>query len=209
MKAPSSLITSRSVAKELPGAAAVRPAIPTSSWNPPVLAMSQCAIPFGPQADQAPAGQGRLFLAALDLVAHRYPAAAQGREQLRERPGLLEEGLELAVREVGCSAWGGSCCGHEVPPRGRASELLRAQGIPAAACRGCARCTERRLTGRARQWLGAPTTGPAVVPCGLQARRVCLASQAAAVRDYGRCRAPWTRSASSSRNLASTSCRFT
>src|SRR5215831_6099122 len=52
MNAPSSLMTSRSCANELPGPAAVRPAMVTSSWNPPCTAMSQCAMPLGPQADQ-------------------------------------------------------------------------------------------------------------------------------------------------------------
>src|SRR5437773_229154 len=46
-------MTSRSCAKELPGPAAVRPAMVTSSWNPPWIAMSQWAMPLGPQADQA------------------------------------------------------------------------------------------------------------------------------------------------------------
>ncbi len=44
---------SRSWANELPGAAAVRPAMVTSSWKPPWMAMSQWAMPFGPHADQA------------------------------------------------------------------------------------------------------------------------------------------------------------
>ena len=44
---------SSSWANELPGAAAVRPAMVESSWNPPWVAMSQWTMPFGPRADQA------------------------------------------------------------------------------------------------------------------------------------------------------------
>ncbi len=44
---------SRSWAKELPGAAAVRPEMVESSWKPPVVAMSQWTMPLGPQAAQA------------------------------------------------------------------------------------------------------------------------------------------------------------
>jgi hypothetical protein len=43
----------RSVANELPGPAAVRPASQASSWKPPWMAMSQWTMPFGPQAAQA------------------------------------------------------------------------------------------------------------------------------------------------------------
>jgi hypothetical protein len=52
MKAPWSLMTSRSVASELPGCGVVRPAMSTSSWKPPPREMSQATMPLGPQAAQ-------------------------------------------------------------------------------------------------------------------------------------------------------------